>query len=213
MGSRWQAACEPPFELDASELEGGNEVDEMHNPASTAASAVPEPRRDLIGNQQESPMTCGPSSIDPVGPRARARELVARVGGHVSWQLDLDLDEPDDRTLGRWLVASALLGGRHGETAGVAACSLLGRAGLLDPQSLATGDPLVVEQYLARARLREPERAAHTLDALLDCGVGQPDDRRAGKPATGYVHLDFHPNGIDTAERRAVQTGNHRAGL
>jgi hypothetical protein len=114
-------------------------------------------------------MTCGAPSIDPTAaPRVRAQQLVALLGGHVSRQLALDLAEPDDRTLGRWLVASALLGGRHGEVTGVTACSLLDRAGMLDPQALTASDPLRVEQCLAQAELREPDRMAHMLARL--CG-------------------------------------------
>ena len=99
-------------------------------------------------------------------PRARARELVGLLGGHVSRPLELDLDDPDDTTLGRWLIASALLGGRQGDAVAQAACRELARSGLLDPKSLAASDPLRVEDCLERARLRQADRAARLLVRL-----------------------------------------------
>jgi hypothetical protein len=50
-GSRWRVAIGAPRSNPARPGSvGGNEVDETQDPESTAASAVPEPGRDLIGN-------------------------------------------------------------------------------------------------------------------------------------------------------------------
>ncbi len=104
-------------------------------------------------------------------PEARARELVRQLGGHASRLLALDLDDPDDTTLGRWLAASALLGGRQPEAVGVAACRELARSGLLEPKALATSDPLRVaheiERYLAEAGMRDADRRAGLLVRLF----------------------------------------------
>jgi len=100
--------------------------------------------------------------------RTRSRGLVGLLGGHVSGRLELDLDDPDDATLGRWLVASALLGGRQGEDVALATFRELARSGLLDPGSLAAGDPLVIEGCLERARLRNADRAARLLVRLSE---------------------------------------------
>ena len=96
-------------------------------------------------------------------PQARAGALVELLGGHVSRRLGLDLDDPDDTTLGRWLVASALLGGRQPETVGVEACCELARSALLDPKALAAGDAQSIEQCLEKAGLRHADRAAGLL--------------------------------------------------
>jgi hypothetical protein len=107
-----------------------------------------------------------PFSRGEASPQARAGALVELLGGHVSRRLALDLDDPDDTTLGRWLVASALLGGRQPEAVGVAACCELARSALLDPKALAAGDSRLIEQCLDKAGLRRPDQATGLLVRL-----------------------------------------------
>lgn len=93
-------------------------------------------------------------------------DLVALLGGHFSRAIGLDLTDPDDPTLGRWLLATALGGGRHKESVTQAACEALLRAGLLDPEAVANASVPAIEEHLAAAEIPKPDAAARLLVRL-----------------------------------------------
>lgn len=111
----------------------------------------------------------GPENSDGAAARGSSlpqpRDLLALLGGHVSSRLGLDLSDPDDPTLGRWLLASALVARNQPERAAIAACVALRSAGLFDPESIARA-PADLESLLARAEVAKPEVAARLLVRL-----------------------------------------------
>lgn len=100
---------------------------------------------------------------DPIqAARARARQVVAALGGHPAGELGLELRAEDGRSLGRWLVAAMLLSSRAGEARTLAAYRALERAGLADPGEIAKQAGAAAEA-LRDADFPSPDRAAARL--------------------------------------------------
>ena len=119
------------------------------------------------------------------------REVVENVGGHVSSLLDLDLSEPDDRTLGRWLLAAALHEGRQAERITRDACERLRDAALFDIEPMANAAPVDVERLLAQAQVPKAENVAPRLIRIaraLHDGYRGSIERLAGE-AEGLEEL------------------------
>ena len=107
---------------------------------------------------REAPATALPESAATL-----ARELVSRFGGHPAGELGLALEAPSDSQLGQWLVATCLLATRAREESALAAFRALEKAGLAQPQELATSDLLDVATHLASAELPDAEAVAQRL--------------------------------------------------
>lgn len=103
-----------------------------------------------------------PNGPDQPARITSARALVALLGGHAADSLGLDLTSPDDPTLGRWLLANCVLGGRAPETTALRACEALAQAGIFDPDKILQ-QPLRAEECLAAAGIR----GADAIAALL----------------------------------------------
>jgi endonuclease III len=124
----------------------------MSRSGDRSAGRAPETPRD-----RHAPEAAGCSdSLQP-------RDIVEILGGHVSSQLALDLDEPDDATLGRWLIAAALHDSRQPDEVTRAACEALRAAGCFDVESMAAASPADVEQRLGAAGVKQPEAVAPRL--------------------------------------------------
>ncbi len=115
----------------------------------------------------------------PEAARARARKLVAMLGGHPAGELGLDVGLGDERCLGRWLVAAVLLSSRAGEARARAAYRALDRAGLADPSVVAKDGAGPCAAVLSAAEHPDPERTAarltHAGRALVDGYGGSLD--------------------------------------
>ena len=99
----------------------------------------------------------------PRGSGVSARALVARLGPHPATRLGLDLDDGGQEDLGRWLVASIVLGGRVAEPVALAACQHLATAGLATPARIAGCDARALAQLLEEASLPKSESTAGLL--------------------------------------------------
>lgn len=88
-------------------------------------------------------------------------DLVARLGPHPASVLGLGLDTDED--LGRWLVASVLLGGRTAEAVALDAFRRLAREGLAAPTRLARAGFAEVQRCLEEAGVAKSEAVAAVL--------------------------------------------------
>jgi hypothetical protein len=99
----------------------------------------------------------------PSYPRERALALVRFLGPHPARLLDLDLDTPDEATLGGWLCAAILLARRGAEPRALAAFRELSKRGLAAPGAIAVSNVLALEEVLVEAQLPRPDVAAAVL--------------------------------------------------
>ncbi|MCZ6781904.1 MAG: hypothetical protein O7G30_01210 [Proteobacteria bacterium] len=96
-------------------------------------------------------------------PAALARELIARFGPHPATQLGLHLGDPDDETLGRWLVGACLADPRLGPERLRSGLRALAAAGVAAPRTIAAAEPATLAAALAGADYPKPEVAAVVL--------------------------------------------------
>lgn len=115
----------------------------------------------------------GPEEPDRRASGASARVLVGRLGPHPATRLGLDLDEGGEDDLGRWLVASIVLGGRVPEPVALSACARLAASGLATPAAIAGGEPAAIERLLDEARLPKSETTAALLVRVCRALVAQ----------------------------------------
>ena len=110
--------------------------------------------------------------------------LVARLGAHPATALGLDLDADEDPDLGRWLIASILLGGRTPEAVALGAFRRLHKEGLARPIPLVRAGFAEVHRCLDEARVPKSEAVAAVLarvcTALAQAHEGSIDDLAAG---------------------------------
>lgn len=90
-------------------------------------------------------------------------DLLSRLGPHPATLLRLDLDAASDADLGRWLVATVLLGGRSSEEAALTGFARLRDAGLATPAAIAHAGSVEVHRQLEAASLSKSEAVAAVL--------------------------------------------------
>lgn len=115
---------------------------------------------------------------------ASPESVVGRLGPHPATALGLDLDADGDRDLGRWLIASVLLGGRTREARAIDAFRRLEKEGLCDPSPVARAGVAGVRPCLDAAEVPKAEAVAALLarvcTALVQAHEGSVDRLAAG---------------------------------
>ena len=138
--------------------------------------------------------TRSPDSASP--PLETSPEsLVSQLGPHPASALGLELD----RDLGRWLVASGLLGGRTREAVALDAFRRLARAGLAAPAPLARAGFAEVQRCLEEAGVPKSEAVAAVLGRVCASLV-----QKHGGSIDGLVG---GADGLEDVARRLSQLG------
>ena len=101
------------------------------------------------------------AELPPLGPSMES--VVARLGTHPATALGFDLDTDADTDLGRWLVASILLGGRTPDAVALDAFRRLNGEGLGIPIPVARAGFADVHRCLAEAEVPKSEAVAAVL--------------------------------------------------
>jgi hypothetical protein len=130
-------------------------------------------------------MTKNRSGDAPLAEREwSAESLVELLGPHPATALGLDLDAEDDASLGGWLVATVLLGGRTPEPLALEAWGRLAKEGLGTPTAIGEATPGAVEACLDGCRLPKSDSVAAVLTRVCRALVARYDgsiDRLAGE--------------------------------
>jgi hypothetical protein len=131
---------------------------------------------------------------------ATPESLATRFGLHPATTLELELEVAEDRDLGRWLVASILLGGRTPETLALDAFRALDQARLSSPLRLAQAGLGEVQHHLERVGVSHSEAVA----ALL----GRVCARLAQRHAESIDRLAAEADGLEELAGRLAQLGS-----
>ena len=110
-----------------------------------------------------TPVGFEPHARQASDTRLDAHQVLAEWGPHPAQRLKLSFEEPDDETLGRWLVACCLLAQRCPAARVSEVCGELERVGQGHPEKIRCGDAPTLATTLATSEVREPERVTALL--------------------------------------------------
>ena len=102
-----------------------------------------------------TPVGVEPHSRPTSDTRLDAHQVLAEWGPHPVQRLKLSFEEPDDETLGRWLVACCLLAQRCPAARVAEVCGELERVGQGHPEKIRCGDAPTLATTLATSEVIE----------------------------------------------------------
>ncbi len=108
----------------------------------------------------------GRATSDPELPKegsARRAALVERFGAHPAADLGIALDDPDDGSLGQWLIETVQLDPRTQLERARDPYQAIESAGIATPDAISSAGPAALSRLLAGAGYPKPEAAAQVL--------------------------------------------------